>query len=103
MNPVVRVMNMVKHFIYNRLNKISAETLGWLANIALHSATIPTFLALMTGITDKMPSVDLVLMIWATLGLLFCRAVLLKDLLNVVTIGIGFVFQSSMMALIFFK
>jgi hypothetical protein len=96
-------MNYVKDFIFNKLNKISAETLGWLANISLHAATIPSFFALMTGLTDKPPSVDLVLMIWATLGLLFFKAVLLKDLLNIVTIGVGFVLQATVMALIFFK
>jgi hypothetical protein len=42
-------------------------------------------------------------MIWATLGLLFFRAVLLKDLLNIVTIGVGFLLQATAMALIFFK
>lgn len=103
MSYVIQAMNYIKDFIFNKLNKISAETLGWLANISLHAATIPSFFALMTGITDKPPSVDLVLMIWATLGLLFFKAVLLKDLLNIVTIGVGFVLQATVMALIFFK
>jgi len=103
MTYVINAMNYVKDFIFNKLNKISAETLGWLANISLHAATIPSFFALMTGLTDKPPSVDLVLMIWATLGLLFFKAVLLKDLLNIVTIGVGFVLQATVMALIFFK
>jgi hypothetical protein len=103
MTYVITAMNFVKDFIYNKLNKISAETLGWLANISLHAATIPSFFALMTGLTDKPPAVDLVLMIWATLGLLFFKAVLLKDLLNIVTIGVGFVLQATVMALIFFK
>ena len=82
---------------------MSAETLGWLANISLHCATIPSFFALMTGLTDKPPAVDLVLMIWTTLGLLFFKAVLTKDLLNIITIGIGFLLQATAMALIFFK
>lgn len=103
MTYLINAMNFVKDFLYNKLHKISAETLGWLANISLHAATIPSFFALMTGLTDKPPSVDLVLMIWATLGLLFFKAVLLKDLLNIVTIGVGFVLQATVMALIFFK
>lgn len=97
------IIEFVKDFFYNKLGKVSAETLGWLANIALHCATIPSFFALMTGITDKPPAVDLVLMIWATLGLLFFKAVLLKDLLKIVTIGVGFIVQAAVMALIFFK
>jgi hypothetical protein len=103
MSYMIKFVDYIKDLFYNKLGKMSADTLGWLANIALHCATIPSFFALMTGITDKPPSVDLVLMIWATLGLLFFRAVLLKDLLNIVTIGIGFLLQATAMALIFFK
>jgi hypothetical protein len=42
-------------------------------------------------------------MLWAALGLLFFRAVLLKDLLNIVTIGVGFMLQAMALVLIFFK
>jgi hypothetical protein len=57
----------------------------------------------MTGVTDITPSVDVVLMLWAALGLLFFRAVLLRDLLNIVTIGVGFMVQAVTLVLIFFK
>jgi hypothetical protein len=40
---------------------------------------------------------------WLGLVLLFGRAVILKDLLNITTIGIGFVVQAVLMALILFK
>ena len=100
---LTQYMEYTQDFFTNKLGKMSADTLGWLANIALHCATIPSFFALMTGITDKPPSVDLVLMIWATLGLLFFKSVLTKDLLNIVTIGVGFLLQATVMALIFFK
>lgn len=98
-----KLYQYITDFISNKLGKVSADTLGWLANIALHCATIPSLLALMTGVTDKAPSVDLVLMLWASLGLLFFRAVLLKDLLNIVTIGVGFMLQAMALVLIFFK
>lgn len=97
------IYNNIINFIKNKLTKISADTLGWLGNITLHCATIPSFLSLMTGLTDKGPSVDLVLMVWIALGLLFFRAVVLKDLLNIVTIGVGFMLQAMAMVLIFFK
>jgi hypothetical protein len=35
--------------------------------------------------------------------LLFVKATVQKDMLNVVTIGLGFIVQAVMMALIFFK
>ena len=86
-----------------KVSHISAETFGWLAVIVLHSATVPSLLAVMSGLTDKMPAVDLVLLCWGGLTLLFVKATVQKDMLNVVTIGLGFIIQAVMMALIFFK
>jgi len=98
-----RIKRQVAEFFTTHFSKISADTLGWLAAIALHAATIPTLLALLTGLTDSTPSVDVVLFLWLGLVLLFGRAIILKDLLNIATIGLGFVIQSSLMALILFK
>ena len=98
-----RIKLSVVEFFSTHFSKISAETMGWLAAIALHAATIPTLLALLTGLTDTTPSVDVVLFMWLGLVLLFGRAVILKDLLNIVTIGLGFVIQAVLMALILFK
>ncbi len=97
------IAKKVFEWINTKFHKISADTLGWMANIALHAATIPSLLALMTGVTDKTPSLDVVLMLWSALALLFFRAVLLKDLLNIVTIGVGFMVQAVFVVLIFFK
>ncbi len=92
-----------KEFVGSKISTISAETFGWLAVILLHSATIPSLLAVMSGLTDKLPGVDLVLLVWTGLALLFVKAAVQKDMLNVVTIGFGFMVQACLMALIFFK
>ena len=96
-------INQVRDFVTNSLAKISADTLGWLAAILLHAATIPTMLALITGLSDRPPSLDLVLFMWSALVLLFLRAIVLKDNLNIITIGMGFIVQAVMMALVLFK
>ena len=62
-----------------------------------------TLLALLTGLSDNVPNLDIVLFMWAGLVLLFGRAVVLKDTLNVITIGAGFIIQSVIMAMILFK
>jgi hypothetical protein len=98
-----KLKQSVVEFFSTHFSKISAETLGWLAAIALHAATIPTLLALLTGLTDSTPSVDVVMFLWLGLVFLFGRAVILRDLLNIVTIGLGFVIQAMLMALILFK
>jgi hypothetical protein len=41
--------------------------------------------------------------LWAGLVLLFMRAVVLKDMLNIITVGSGFIVQAVLMALILFK
>jgi hypothetical protein len=92
-----------KDFVSTKISVISAETFGWLAAIVLHAATIPSLLAIMSGLTDRLPSVDLVLLVWTGLFLLFVKAAIQKDMLNIVTIGVGFILQAVMMALIFFK
>jgi hypothetical protein len=90
-------------WLNNNLPRVSADTLGWLAVILIHCATIPTLLALLTGLSDNVPNLDIVLFMWAGLVLLFGRAVVLKDTLNVITIGAGFIIQAVIMAMILFK
>lgn len=82
---------------------ISAETAGWVAIVLLHLATIPTMIAILTGLTEKMPPVDMVLFSWLGLFLFFIKATIQKDLLNIVTIGLGFFVQAGLLALIVFK
>jgi hypothetical protein len=90
-------------WLAENLPKVSADTLGWLAVILIHCATIPTLLALLTGLSDNVPNLDIVLFMWAGLVLLFGRAVVLRDTLNVITIGAGFIVQAVIMAMILFK
>ena len=51
-------LQIIRDFLTNHLSRISADTLGWLAAIVLHCATIPSLLALMTGLSDRVPSLD---------------------------------------------
>ena len=93
----------IRDYITKSLATLSADTLGWLAVIVLHCATLPSFLALMTGLSDKTPGLDIILFLWSGLVLLFLRAVVLRDMLNIITIGFGFILQAGFMALILFK
>ena len=104
-NPLPHFENLQEFKIWAtaKVSHISAETFGWLAVLVLHSATVPSLLAVMAGLTDRLPGVDLVLLVWTGLTLLFVKAAVQKDMLNIVTIGVGFIVQAVMMALIFFK
>lgn len=93
----------IGEFCRTKLTAATAETIAWIAVIVIHAATIPTMLAIMSGLTEKMPPIDLVLFIWAGLSLMFIRATILKDMLNIVTIGFGFIIHATILALILFK
>jgi hypothetical protein len=97
------VLDSVQNTVKEHFTKISAETMGWVAVILVHLATIPTLMAILTGLTEKTPPVDLVLLAWAGLFLFFVKATISRDLINIVTIGFGFFVQACLMALIIFK
>ena len=96
-------LNLLVKNIKEHAPNISAETMGWIAVVLMHLATIPTLLAVLTGLTEKMPPVDLVLFAWTGLFCFFVKATIQKDVLNIVTIGFGFFIQAALLALIVFK
>lgn len=96
------VQNQYNDFV-NSIAKLSSDTVEWVGVIALHGATVPTMLGLMMGVTDNTPPIDIVLILWGALTMFFIKAVIKKDILNIVTIGLGFIGQAILMALIFFK
>jgi hypothetical protein len=85
------------------LTVATAETIAWIGIVLVHAATIPTMISIMSGLSEKMPPVDLILFIWGGLSMLFVRAVILRDILHIVTIGLGFIIHSTLLALILFK
>ncbi len=89
----------IDRFVYN----VGHEVFAWLAVILLHSATIPALLALLSGLSDRMLPVEMVLMVWAGLAMLFLQAVVQRNMLLVITIAAGFILQDVLLALIFFK
>jgi hypothetical protein len=92
-----------QEYIAKRFTHVSQETFGWLAIIVLHTSTLPSLLALMSGLTDRVPPVDMVILVWTALTLLFIRSAIQKDMLNLVTNGLGFIFQAALLALVFLK
>lgn len=94
---------LIRKFFLDHLKKLTADTMGWLAAIVLHCATVPSLLALMTGLSDRAPTVDIIMFIYTGLILLFAKAIILKDQLNIITIGSGFIAQAAIMAFILFK
>lgn len=95
--------NRTTHWITHNLERIGADVFAWMAVIFLHSATIPSLLAIMTGLSDRMLPVEMVLLLWAGLVMLFARAIIQRDFPQIIAISSGFVLQAVLMALIFFR
>ena len=99
-------MNKFKEFFDLRtkvfIASLSADLLDWIAIIFLHVSFIPTYLMLLGGYTDRMPSLDIALIIWSTLALLFLKALVQKNLANIFSIGLGFIIQLFFVGFIFF-
>lgn len=86
-----------------KMSHLSAEGTGWLGTMLMHGATIPSTLALLFGVSDNMPSIDVVLFIWAGLFLFFIKALINRDMLNIITNAVGFFIQAILLALVVFK
>lgn len=102
LRDLVNVRKMMDSLKEN-IGHLSAETLGWVGVILVHLATVPTLVAVLTGLTEKLPPVDVIILMWLGLFMFFVRSVIAKDILNIVTIGFGFFVQAILMALIIFK
>ena len=85
------------------IRQVSIDGIGWTALIALHAVTIPSMFGLMTGLTDNTPPIDMVIILWAAMGLFYIKAILERNVVSLVIIGMGFIMQSILMALVFFK
>lgn len=101
-----RMLNNIRNGIVNffsNFSKTTAETFAWLSIIVINCATIPGFLAMKAGLSDRLPPLELVALMWLGLLLYFVRSAILKDMLAVVTIGIGFAIQALLLGVIFFQ
>ena len=101
-----RVLNNTREMVikfFSNFSKTTADTRGWLAIIVLHASTVPGLLAVKAGISDSMPPLELVAFLWVGLLLYFIRSAIIKDMLNVITIGVGFAIQALLLGLIFFQ
>lgn len=102
---VERSINSVRDVttkFFSTFSKTTADTFAWLSVIVLNCATLPGFLAVKAGLSDRMPPIELVTLLWLGLLLYFIRSAILKDMLIVVTIGIGFAVQAMALGMIFF-
>lgn len=105
MNDInVKIENAKKQFLakFDHLSVSTADTLQWLAVVVLNLVFVPSILAVMSGLSDRMPPLDIALLVWISMLFLFVRSAILKDMLMVITIGVGFMLQVVLLGLTFF-
>ena len=100
---IVNVLTSVWIDIKSSIRQVSIDGIGWTGLIALHAVTVPSLFGLMTGLTDTTPPIDMVIILWAAMALFYIKAMLEKNTISVMIIGLGFIMQSILMALVFFK
>lgn len=90
-------------FVKEHLGHISAHTLGWVTIVLLHLSSVPSLLAVLSGQSDRLPNVDLVIFVWSGLITLFFKSLIEKNFLYIATICLGFAAQTVLMSLILFR
>ena len=89
--------------VINKVRGMAApEIAGWLAMVMLHSNTMPTTISVIMGYNAILPPLSMVLLTWAGLALYLWRAVYQRDMLYIVSNGIGFALNSLLLAIIVF-
>lgn len=106
MTTIDRVKNFAEKaaaWLESHVSNMGAGAFAWLAVFMLHSATVPALLAIMTGLSDNMLPVEMVLLVWMGLAMMFLQAVVQRNFVQIITISVGFMLQAGLMAVIFFK
>lgn len=99
---LIEIKSKLQNYLEN-LPQAVADVLAWISIVVLCLCNVPGYFALMSGVTDSTPPLDISLLIWVGLLLYFIRSVIIKDMLNVATIGIGFAIQVLLLGVIFFQ
>jgi hypothetical protein len=93
----------LKQALSDKADHLSSEGIGWLGTMLIHCATIPSLLGLIFAVSDALPSLDVVLFIWFGLLLFFIKALINRDMLSIITHGIGFFIQAVLLGIVVFK
>lgn len=89
--------------IKDKLAGIGSDTLNLIMIIIGHCVFLPVTLAILTGLTDRGPSLDTVVLVQTMLMISFIRGIVNKDAMATVIHGLGWFGQGLLLAMIVFK
>jgi hypothetical protein len=80
------------------LNRIKLVDIGgWIGLILIQGSVIPTTTKALIGLNPQLPPIDMVAMVWVGLWLFTIRAVAQRDVLYILSSGIGAVLQTILL------
>ena len=85
--------------VQTKFQKIS-EFGGWIGMILIQSSTIPVSISIIRGNAERIPPIDMTVMIWVGLFFFLLRAIANKDNLYIVSNSVGFFFQTILLSIL---
>ena len=82
--------------------KRSGTIAGWCGLVLIHGSTAPTIYLNLTGATQELPPLSMMLMLFFGLGLFLWNSIVIRNLIYFVSNLIGVAGQSCLLALHFF-
>lgn len=95
--------NTLLAYIKETACKVSSNTLGAISIVLLHLTSMPSLIAVLLGHSDRLPSLDVIMFIWAALVAIFLKSLLERNNIYIILISLGFLSQTIIMSLILFK
>lgn len=82
--------------------KQATELGGYLGICLIQGATLPSLIGHIMGWDGNLPPLSMVLMVWAGLFLFLVRSIVNRQMLYIVSEGVGIFLQSVLLAIIVF-
>lgn len=95
--------DMIIEALAERARSVSQRTLEWVAIVMIHCACVPSTIAFIRGVTDMMPSTEVVLFMWTGLLVYFIKSFVENNRLMMFTNAIAFFVQAMLLALVVYK
>ena len=86
-----------------KVNHLPGNTLNWCSILLGHCVFVPTLLAILIGLSDNTPTIDVFLFVQGILFLSFLRSIVAKDVVAMVLHALGWFVQVLLFSLIMFK
>ena len=103
MNKFVLTMKAFGSECYQYITTLSQQTLNIASVVVLHSVFVPSVIAYNTGLTERLPSLDSVILVLIALTIMACNSLIKKDMLAITTHLFGFIGQCVLLSFVVFK